>query len=102
MEEPSVRHKILGIDPGTNVMGYAVLNTHKVMAWGYDLYFSHILPAIGRWLSRDKSAYTYLNKSVKHFIWGEKMTVKLAETGFRVPRCTSYSLGIASVYKAVK
>lgn len=28
MEEPSVRHKILGIDPGTNVMGYAVLNTH--------------------------------------------------------------------------
>ena len=28
MEEAPVRHKILGIDPGTNVMGYALLNTH--------------------------------------------------------------------------
>ncbi len=27
MEEVAVRHKILGIDPGTNVMGYAILNT---------------------------------------------------------------------------
>lgn len=75
---------------------------NRIVAWGYDLYFSHILPAVGRWLSRDKSAYTYLNKSVKNFIWGEKMTEKLSETGFRVPRCTPYSFGIASVYKAVK
>ncbi len=28
MEDNPVAHKILGIDPGTNVMGYAVLNTN--------------------------------------------------------------------------
>ena len=27
MEENSIRRKILGVDPGTNIMGYAVLNT---------------------------------------------------------------------------
>lgn len=27
MEEVKLEHKILGIDPGTNVMGYAILNT---------------------------------------------------------------------------
>ena len=75
---------------------------NKLVAWLYDLYFSHILPVVGRWLSKDKTAYTYLNKSVKSFIWGEKMTAKLAEMGFRTPRFATYSLGIASVYRAVK
>ncbi|MBR4786626.1 MAG: bifunctional demethylmenaquinone methyltransferase/2-methoxy-6-polyprenyl-1,4-benzoquinol methylase UbiE [Bacteroidales bacterium] len=75
---------------------------NKMVAWLYDLYFSHILPAVGRFLSKDKTAYTYLNKSVKNFIWGEKMTAKLTETGFRVPRFTTYSYGIASVYRATK
>ncbi len=28
MEEIVTKHKILGIDPGTNVMGYAILNTN--------------------------------------------------------------------------
>ena len=75
---------------------------NKMVAWLYDLYFSHILPAVGRLLSKDKTAYTYLNKSVKNFIWGEKMTAKLTEMGFRVPRFTTYSCGIASVYRATK
>ena len=27
MDDHSIKHKILGIDPGTNIMGYALLNT---------------------------------------------------------------------------
>ena len=44
--------------------------TNKLIRWGYDLYFTHVLPFVGRLVSRDKTAYTYLNKSVKSFCWG--------------------------------
>ena len=33
----------------------------------FKLYFHHILPALGRWVSRDTSAYTYLPASVEAF-----------------------------------
>ncbi len=75
---------------------------NRLVASLYDLYFSHILPVVGRWLSKDKTAYTYLNKSVKNFIWGDAMLRVLSDTGFRVPRCKTFSLGIVSLYRAVK
>ena len=27
MDDSTIRRKILGVDPGTNIMGYALLNT---------------------------------------------------------------------------
>lgn len=75
---------------------------NKVIAWEYDIYFSHILPRIGKLLSKDKSAYTYLNKSVKDFIWGEKMVEKISAAGFTDVTCTPLTFGIASIYRAVK
>ena len=46
--------------------------SNRLVRFAYDLYFSHILPFIGRIVSRDKTAYTYLNKSVKHFCWADE------------------------------
>lgn len=76
--------------------------TNRFMAWGYDVYFSHILPFIGRLLSRDKTAYTYLNKSVKHFIWGEEMCEHIRAVGFRDVRCQALTFGVSTIYRAVK
>ena len=71
---------------------------NRFVAWCYDLYFSHILPFVGRMLSKDKTAYTYLNRSVKNFIWGEEMCQCLRETGFENPRCIPLTFGITSIY----
>lgn len=68
----------------------------------YDIYFSHILPGIGRIVSRDKTAYTYLNKSVKSFCWGETFARHLCNAGFEQTQWTTLTFGIATIYTAQK
>jgi len=36
---------------------------NPVMRAGYNLYSNHLIPLVGRWVSGDKSAYTYLPQS---------------------------------------
>ena len=66
----------------------------------YDLYFTHVLPTIGRIVSRDKTAYTYLNKSVKSFCWGERFIQHMHDAGFRQEHFETLTFGIATVYTA--
>lgn len=68
----------------------------------YDLYFSKILPWIGRIVSKDKTAYTYLNKSVKGFCWGEAFVQHLRDAGFKEENFETLSLGITTIYIAKK
>jgi len=68
----------------------------------YDLYFTHVLPAIGRIVSRDKTAYTYLNKSVKSFCWGEAFVQHLRDAGFQEEHFRTLTFGIATIYTAIK
>ena len=68
----------------------------------YDLYFTHLLPTIGRIVSRDKTAYTYLNRSVKSFCWGEAFVQHLRQAGFRDTHFRPLTFGITTVYTATK
>ena len=68
----------------------------------YMFYFKNILPAIGRLVSKDNRAYTYLPDSVNAFPFGEKMKNILLKTGFKKVEYTKLSLGIATIYKATK
>lgn len=68
----------------------------------YDFYFTHVLPTIGRIVSRDKTAYTYLNKSVKNFCWGESFVQHLRDAGFKDEHFETLTFGIATIYTAIK
>ncbi len=68
----------------------------------YMFYFKNILPMIGRLVSKDNRAYTYLPDSVNAFPFGEKMKQILLETGFKKVEYKKLSLGIATIYKATK
>ena len=68
----------------------------------YMFYFKNILPAIGRLISKDNRAYTYLPDSVNAFPFGEKMRQILLDTGFKKVEYKKLSLGIATIYKATK
>ena len=76
--------------------------TNRIVRAMYDLYFTRILPFIGRIVSRDKTAYTYLNRSVKSFCWGEAFVQHLHDAGFRDEHFIPLSLGIATIYTASK
>lgn len=73
-----------------------------VFAPFYRFYFKKILPMIGRLVSRDDRAYTYLPDSVNAFPYGEKMKKILLDVGFSQVEYKKLSLGIATIYKATK
>ena len=68
----------------------------------YKFYFTRILPLIGRMVSKDSRAYTYLPESVNEFPDGERFLTILAEVGFVNNSCFAQTFGIASIYEAFK
>lgn len=68
----------------------------------YMFYFKNILPQIGKLVSKDNRAYTYLPDSVNAFPYGEKMKNILLNIGFKKVEYKKLSLGIATIYKATK
>jgi len=68
----------------------------------YFFYFKHILPRIGKWVSRDSAAYTYLPASVEAFPYGQAFLDELAEAGYRNASARPLTFGIATLYLAEK
>jgi demethylmenaquinone methyltransferase / 2-methoxy-6-polyprenyl-1,4-benzoquinol methylase len=72
------------------------------MKQGYSVYFKFVLPKIGRFVSSDKAAYTYLPESVEAFPDGANFLRILETVGFNETRCTELTFGISSIYSATK
>lgn len=68
----------------------------------YTFYSKYILPAIGKLISKDQSAYTYLPDSVAAFPHGEEMKNILKNVNFIQPIDKKLTFGIASIYKSLK
>lgn len=68
----------------------------------YNFYFKAILPKIGRLVSKDQAAYTYLPESVQAFPDGKNFLKVLEKTGFKNTRCKPLTFGISSIYTGEK
>jgi demethylmenaquinone methyltransferase / 2-methoxy-6-polyprenyl-1,4-benzoquinol methylase len=68
----------------------------------YNFYFKNILPGLGRLISSDKSAYTYLPESVEAFPDGMDFENILKKVGFKETACKPLTFGISSIYTARK
>ena len=68
----------------------------------YFFYFRFILPFLGRLISGDKSAYSYLPTSVSEFPDGEKFIQVLQVVGFSESSLKTLTFGIVSIYEGKK
>lgn len=68
----------------------------------YNFYFRWILPKIGKVVSKDNAAYTYLPESVNEFPFGNEFLRILEKTGYKNTKCKSLTLGISSIYVGEK
>lgn len=68
----------------------------------YNFYFKTILPKVGRLVSRDKAAYTYLPESVEAFPDGNDFVNILKNIGFKNTACKPLTFGISSIYSGQK
>lgn len=72
------------------------------MAQVYRFYFRFILPLIGRLVSGNSMAYTYLPDSVHAFPDGQNFIDLMEKAGFKSCKCKKLSFGIATIYEGVK
>ncbi len=68
----------------------------------YFTYFQYIMPLLGKVISKDKSAYTYLPESVMAFPEGQDFEDILEDVGYRDTRRYPVTGGIATIYTARK
>jgi len=75
---------------------------HFPMKQAYWIYSRIFIPTVGRFISKDNAAYSYLPKSIEVFIQGKEMTDVLKKNGFRNVKNKTYTLGICSMYLGEK
>ncbi len=68
----------------------------------YNFYFKNILPGIGKLVSKDSRAYTYLPESVAAFPFGDAFLAVLKTCGYTQGKAQTVTFGIASIYNAKK
>jgi demethylmenaquinone methyltransferase/2-methoxy-6-polyprenyl-1,4-benzoquinol methylase len=68
----------------------------------YKFYFKNILPVLGKWLSKNARAYSYLHESVMAFPEGRKFCDILTKCGFKNATAQPLTFGVTTLYTAVK
>ena len=73
---------------------------NKLLLSLYKLYFLNILPFIGKKISGDSEAYTYLPQSVLNFPKPKEFMDMIEECGFKNVRQKALTFGLCRIYEA--
>lgn len=68
----------------------------------YNFYFKYVLPNIGKLISKDDRAYTYLPESVQNFPCGKDFLSILHKLGFKTTKWSPLTFGITALYTCRK
>ena len=72
---------------------------NRILLSLYKLYFLHILPFIGKKISGDNKAYTYLPQSVMNFPKPKDFLQTMEECGFKDVRQKALTFGLCRMYE---
>jgi demethylmenaquinone methyltransferase / 2-methoxy-6-polyprenyl-1,4-benzoquinol methylase len=100
--EKGLKEMLRVLKPGGKAV---ILEFSKAKGWFkpfYSIYFKSILPIIGKLISKDTSAYTYLPSSVNAFPEGEDFISILKKCGYRNAGQRRLTFGVATIYSATK
>lgn len=75
---------------------------HFPMKQLYRIYSKTVIPFIGRLISKENTAYSYLPASIKVVPQGKVMTDLLGRVGFREVQVRTFTFGICSLYTSAK
>jgi len=75
---------------------------NKFVRSAYHIYSAKICPLIGKAISKDQAAYSYLHESVEAFPEGNYFLSILSGSGFREVSCRPLTFGVVSIYTGKK
>ena len=94
-------HRVLS-DGGKTIVLEFRLPSNKLIKSVYLFYFNRILPALGRFISKDKEAYQYLPDSVREFDSAVNLIEIFKSSGFKDVEKHSLTFGLVQVVIARK
>ncbi|WDF69952.1 bifunctional demethylmenaquinone methyltransferase/2-methoxy-6-polyprenyl-1,4-benzoquinol methylase UbiE [Sphingobacterium oryzagri] len=68
----------------------------------YHFYFHKFTPAMGKLISKDASAYSYLPESVANFPDGERFAAITKQVGFKETKVRPQTFGFCTIYECTK
>lgn len=101
--EAGCRELVRVLTPGGRVAILEFGTPHsKLFGPIYQWYSRHILPRIGRAVSRHDAAYTYLPESIGAFAYGDEFAGILTAAGFSQVRARPFMFGAVYLYTGSK
>ena len=94
-------HRVLKPNGHAIVLEFSMPETFPIKQL-YLLYFKQFLPLIGKFVSKDPNAYTYLPQSVEAFPKPSDFIQILGRNSLKNGEAKQLSLGIATLYTAIK
>lgn len=94
-------HRVLKPGGTLHVMEFSMPD-NPALRLLYRLYFDHVLPPFGNWLSRTDYAYSYLMESVHAFPGPEEFSAEIRRAGFTDVGQTPLTGGIARIHRGTK
>lgn len=76
--------------------------TNPIIRWIYGFYNKYITPRLGKAISKDPSAYAYLDASIRAFPSGDAFLAELNKAGFVKTTARTMTFGVVSVYCGTK
>lgn len=73
-----------------------------LMSQLYKMYMKYVTPIFAGWFTKNKTAYIYLNDSIRAFPEGKDFLTVMQKTGFKQTTCKPLSLGISTIYTGIK
>lgn len=68
----------------------------------YLFYLKQVMTRVAGWITGKREAYVYLCGSIERFPSGKEMEALICANGFQTAKASQLTLGIASLYEAVK
>ncbi len=91
------------LKPGGHLMILELsMPEHFPMKQLYSIYSKVVIPYIGRFISKEKEAYSYLPASIKVVPQGKVMEDLLSRVGFKEAKARTFTFGICSLYTGSK
>jgi demethylmenaquinone methyltransferase/2-methoxy-6-polyprenyl-1,4-benzoquinol methylase len=87
---------------GTLVVLEFSMPKNPIISFFYRLYAFSILPLVGKFISGNNYAYTYLPQSVDEFPNSMEFRKELRTMGFQNVAASALTFGVANIYKAQK
>lgn len=94
-------HRVLQPNGKVTILEFR-LPTNRFVRGTYLLYFNKILPAIGKLISKDQKAYTYLPESVSAFDTNVNLKKELLNAGFKNIEIRTLTFGLVQIVIAEK